>query len=560
MSEKELVSLAEELGEATSHYKDLLEEAKKTNPFYYYRPSTGDLTPEGRQLVSEFINERDLPAKLDGAIHAHASKADLVGVCGGNQSSKTTTGTINDLIKATGEMPLSLVGVAEHRISSKRYNRIRITCEDYTRGILNHNLPTIQRWVPREYLIDGKFERSWSDKRNTLTLIDPKTKEMRAEVEYMSNQADVKTFQGPPVDRLRYDEEPRRDIFEENLLRFVTSDKLDIELDMTPTNGITWVHDELFEENREPGSFLSGKTTEWFKLCSATNPKANLTVLREILKRIKDYETRKMRILGEWISLSGLIYGRYFKQRIHVIPPEKLGLAPGEYLGCNCKHVVEDAAVSAMNAGHDTGCRFYDWLVYSGIDAHEVKPSTFLWLGLNRDRLHVVDRCYQEAVTTKELKRDHAVQRRLYRYAFARCDPSADSDKTVFDHRNLYREISQGNDAIPCLSKAEKYSGSILSGVDILKQLLIPDHFETTNRPDLVILDRPENQLLISAMRTLQRDNATNEERNGIRDKILEGKHDHHACLRYIMQARLHWYQHEATTPEFKFPDMEAGF
>lgn len=560
MSTKELQNLAQELGEATVHCRTLLEEAKKANPFWFYQPSTGDLTPAGRDLARDYLKAEDIPEKMDGAVHVHASKADLVGACGGNQSGKTTTGTINDLIKACGVVPPSLEGIANHRISNKAYNRIRVTCEDYTRGILNHNLPTVKHWVPREYLIDGKFESSWSDKRNTLMLIDPKTKELRADIEYMSNQADVRTFQGPPIDRLRYDEEPRKDIFEENLLRFVTSDKIDIELDMTPTNGITWVYDDLFEENRASGSMMEGRTTEWFKLCSATNPKANLMVLREILKRIKDYDTRKMRILGEWISLSGLIYGRFFKQRLHVIQPEKLGLKSGEYLGCTCKHVVENPTVVALNADHFPGCPFLDWLIYSGLDPHEVKPSTFLFLALNRNGLHVVDRCWQDDATTKDIKRAHALQRRLYRYAFAKCDPSADSDKTVFDNRNLFKEISQGDEAIPCLSKAEKYAGSILSGVDLIKQLLMPDHIEKSNRPDLVIVDRPENQLLINAMRTLQRDNAQNEDRNGVRDKILEGKHDHHACLRYIMQARMFWYPHQQATPQFTFPDLEAAF
>jgi hypothetical protein len=83
--------------------------------------------------------------------------------------------------------------------------------------------------------------------------------------------------------------------------------------------------------------------------------------------------------------------------------------------------------------------------------------------------------------------------------------------------------------------------------VDIIRQMLIG---RDELHPRLMVIDRPENQELIHSFRTLQRDTFTNEDTRGPKDAIAEGKHDHHAALRYILQSPLRWYPLEA--PESK--------
>jgi hypothetical protein len=173
---------------------------KEMDPFWFYEPAGRTPTEEGSALLRKYLKAEDIPETFDSALDAHMSKAGIVGVLGGNQSSKSTTGCINDLIKTTGQMPESLKGLADHRLPKKEFNRARVVCADYTYGILNHNLPALKKWVPKQYLIDGKWEKSWSDKRNTLTLVDPKKRAPCGTIEFMSNQADVVTFQGPPLD------------------------------------------------------------------------------------------------------------------------------------------------------------------------------------------------------------------------------------------------------------------------------------------------------------------------------------------------------------------------
>lgn len=508
-----------------------------SDPFWFYQPTRNEVNDEQRHFLKEFLREPDIPVRLDSAVDVHACEANIIGVSGGNQSSKTTTCTIEDLIKACRVIPDALKGIyPESKLPRKKLNRIRIVCEDYQNGILKHNLPNLMRWTPRSYLIDGRWEKSWSAERMQLTLIHPEEKQVCATIELMTNNAEVGTFQGPPIDRVRYDEEPREDIFDENLLRFVTSDHLDIAFGMTPTNGLSWVYDRLWNKDD-----IDGKNSiRWFQLCSISNPKANLNTLREICKNIKRYDELKMRLLGEWISLSGLVYGTYFKRRIHVITPESLGIDKGTYLDCHCASAAYgDLSVSINDLPHAPACPFLSYVAFLGLDPHEVKATAAVIVAVDRDETVFVDRCYKGDKTLKGVKHDLNKILRNYRYGFGKCDPHADSDRTAFDNINAWKILTRGEDPIPNLKKADAYKGSILAGVDIIRQMLIGRDAE---HPRLQIIDRPENQELIHSFRTLQRDTFTNEDHRGPKDAIAEGKHDHHAALRYILQSHLNWY------------------
>lgn len=528
-----------------------LRQLKETEPFYFYQPTEGAITHERKAFLEQFLRPEDIPTRLDSAMDVHACEANIIGVSGGNQSSKTVSTTIEDLIKACRLIPPSLKGIyPESKLPTKKVNRLRVVCMDYTHGVLNHNLPAIRYWVPKDYLIDRRWEKSWSAEKMTLTLVHPVEKQICATIELMTNEADVGTFQGPPLDRVRFDEEPREKIFDENLIRFATSEKLDVAFGMTPTNGLSWVYDRLWNKDKDE---TGQNSIRWFQLCSISNPRANLKSLREICANIKSYDELKMRLLGEWISLSGLVYGAYFKRRIHVIPPSKLGLGDGEYMDCHCIGVRSDPRANPADAYHDPMCPYLLYVAYLGLDPHEVKATAAVVVCVDRDDRKFVDRCYLGDKNLREVKEDLHSMLRTYRYAFGKCDPHADSDRTAFDNINAWKILTHGDNAIPNLKKADSYKGSILAGVDIIRQMLKDETY--------YIVDRPENQILIQSMRTLQRDTYSNEDTRGPKDAIQEGKHDHHAAQRYIFQSRLGWYPHEqGTKEEFAFADLEAGY
>lgn len=512
------------LAEIDSLEKQLLEQAemvKNADPFWEYEPSTGEITPEAREFLSKYLKEEDIPPRLKGQLDVHLSTKSIVGASGGNQSGKTTTGCIEAIIKTTGQLPRSLENVyPKEKLPTRFPQHVRVVGEDYVNGILLNLIPTYRKWVPRDFLMHGTWEKSFSSEQSVLTL--GRHGELMGTIEFMSNKQDVGSFQGPPRHKMIYDEEPRRDIRQENLLRFTTADRLDELYCMTPTKGMTWVYQELFQlaQSGDPG-------VDWFQLPSVGNKKANLKVLTEIMNNITDYQTRKMRLLGEFISLSGLIYGKLFQRDVHVIPAFQITS---------------------------------EWLIFRGLDPHTAKPSVCVEVAVNREQQYVVVGAYQEAVDTEELKAELArrAREKKYRLAWTRCDKSANTTNKLLQDQNIFKLLQRGNNAIPALFTSEKYTGSIKAGVEVMKDLLKINPL--TEKPSLMFFDIPELQKLIASFQSLERESFVNEDEKGQKDAIKEGPHDHHAALRYVFQGMPRWMPPAVEAPELEPVSEMTGY
>ena len=496
-----------ELVEQAKKLEGIIAETKAADPFYWFEPSRGDVTEEGWRILRKYLKPEDLPSGvLDSQLDALCSLSPIKGVSGGNQSGKSTTGAIKAYITATGELPVSLEQIYPKDLMPKGPKAIRVVGVS-NKQLFNTVLPTYKYWCPKKYLKNGKWEDSFSSLHNTLTLTNGSF------IEFMTNEMDVDVFQGPPRDLVIYDEEPREDIHKENLMRFTTSDRIDFLFCWTPTHGITWAT-SLFTD----GIDGKGNEAKLFKLCSVSNPRANLEVLDAILSNLGDYNEIKMRLLGEFVSLSGLVYGRLFNDKIHVIEPFKLDK--------------------------------YNHFVVRGIDPHLVKPSAALELAVDREGNEYVIGCYLKDADTDQLKADLADRAKGYRLGWSIFDKSSDSTIKVFGDRNVFIEMTRGKNAVPGAFKSDKFTGSINAGVDEIKKLLKLG--EKTKKPKLFIFNIPENKPLIQAMKFLERDSYPNEDDKGKRDKIKEGKWDLHACLRYIHQRNVRWIPPEEKVPGYQ--------
>lgn len=515
------------------------ETAKESDPFWYFIPSNGEITAPRRAILEKYLKPDDIPQRLDSQFDIILSTANIIGASGGNQSGKSTSGAVKGYIKSTGEIPLSLEPYRDHPAiardiarAKRKVIRGRVVGVDFGQ-LSNTVLPAWQLWAPREYLKNGKWSDSFSSQHSTLSLYRKGV--LCATIEFKTNAQDVESFQGPPLDWLMYDEEPRHDIHKENLMRFTTAERLDIGMNWTPTNGISWAT-ELFDD--EVGG--KGETLALFKLCSITNERANMDVLSEILAEITEYEELKMRLLGEAVSLSGLIYGKLFDKEIHVIDPFY------EHLEGHGGKTKEEAQ--------------RDFLCLSGWDPHTNTPAAGVFVLIDREGNAYVDLCYFRSVDTQELKDDckKIRQERNYRMGWSVADVSANSTNIMFGGRNIFKEISRGENAIPGLRTSIKFEGSIRSGVDEIKKRLKLD--EVTKRPRLFIVNRPENKTLINSFKRLERDTYANEETKGPKDKIKEGKHHLHAALRYIFQFPINWYPEVHYAPEPTFYDETVSW
>lgn|SRR5574337_714924 len=502
-----------------------MEEVKGADPFWFFEPSTGVIDEDRKVFLRQFLKEEDVPLRLDSQVDAILSDAEIVGIFGGNQAGKSTTVAIRRYIKAIGELPNALKGVyPENRLRKdfSRCYRYRVVGVDF-KQMNNTLIPTFKKWAPRDYLKNGKWDESFSVQHQLLSLYKKGVSEPIASIEFMTNQQDAESFQGPPLDGVDYDEEPTEKIYKENMMRFVTAKKVDVTFGMTPTNGISWATN-LFDEENAP----AGKSIALYKLVSVTNKKANLEAVRVILEGIEDYQEKKMRLLGEVISLSGLVYGKLFDRHIHVIAP-----------------FFED-----MNAYHKK-----EYLCLCGLDPHTVTPTAMVFMLLDREENVYIDRCYSREATTDQLKEDYGkiVRDNGYRMGWSVADKSSDSSIIAFGGRNIFRELKSGKNAISALRTSEKYEGSIKAGVDDIKKRLKVN--PVSGKPTFFIVDRPENKDLIRSMRTLERDTYADEDKNGPKDRIKEGKHHHHSAMRFLFQYPLRWYPAVDNVPQPSYLD-----
>jgi hypothetical protein len=503
-----------------------MELLKEQDPFWFYEPSDGRVSDAGKQLLQELLLPEDIPQRFDCQLDVHRSRAKIRAAFGGNQVGKSTIAAIEAFIKLTGEVPLSMQPggldiegnpypkeweYPQEKLTKKWPVHIRVVGQDYVNGLLKNLIPAFRYWVPRDYLIDRSWQRSYSAEQKTLTLVRKGV--TLGTIEFMSNEQDVSSFQGPPRDMMIYDEQPREDIREENMLRFTTRGTLDELYTMTPTEGLTWTHEKILLQ-------ADGETIECYKLASVTNKRANIDNLRLSLKSL-DYSTIKMRLLGEFVSLSGLVYGNLYNPKIHDIKPFDYH--------CNC---------NSQTAIHAPTCPWMRFYGIRGMDSHLVTPTHMVQFVLDREGNKYVVGCYGREADTDLVKADLADLSKGIRQGWTVVDKSTDSDIEAFGGKNIFKEFKKPPFQIPALRKSQKFDGSIRAGVDEIKKDLKVS--PATGKPKLFFFDIPETKSLRMSMKTMEKDSFSNPDK-GPKDKILEGKHHYHAAMRYPYQFPMNW-------------------
>jgi phage terminase large subunit-like protein len=540
MSRAEMIEEREKLRKLYEETKSVVESVIKSNPFWYYQPITGEIDISRREFLHRWLKPDDIPQKLDGSLNFHLSSKKIRLASGGNQSSKSYSAVIEAIIKATGKLPYCFdetkPSYYKYKLPERRWKRtrpqhVRVVGFDWENDVVKNLLPKFRELAPKEYLLDGDWSKSWVAGESTLYFKE--RGQLLGTIEFMSNKQDLASFGGPARDLVVFDEEPFHEVYKENLMRMVTAEDFDVILSMTPVNGISWVYEEIYSK------FLAGDDTiDYFQFVSVANPYSSVASLNEIMKGIGSYEEKKMRLLGEFISLSGLVYSGLFKRDLHVIAPFETG--------CNC----------GGSSSHKDGCPNLEYLGFLGVDPHMVKDSCMALCFMDREGNFYVDTCYKKDSDIKQMRDDVKELLKGKRMSFSVFDPSSDSSITAFSGLNIFKLCTQNPNPFFRARKGDKYQGSIAAGVQVIKDLLKVTG--SLNKPRFFIMDRPENQLLIKSMKTMQRDTYVNEDIRGQKDKIQEGMHDHHACVRYILQNKIRWYPLVENNPQPQIPDWEA--
>lgn len=119
-------------------------------------------------------------------------------------------------------------------------------------------------------------------------------------------------FQGTSQDYIWFDEEPPKDIYDECRMR-VMDRQGDIWGTMTPLMGLTWVHDEIYMNQRNDPE-------TWYITMSWQDNPFLPEAERQLLERVLPESERQSRQYGLFTSSSGLVYSE-FDENVHVIEP-----------------------------------------------------------------------------------------------------------------------------------------------------------------------------------------------------------------------------------------------
>ena len=299
-----------------------------------------------------------------------------------------------------------------------------------------------------------------------------------------SYESGWKKFQSAAVDIASLDEEPPEEIYKEIRMRTLRTSG-HIQLSMTPLEGLTWTYDMLYDD---PKHTVKVYTVSLFD---------NYTLKEEdIARTISSYseQEKEARVYGRFTQRGGLIYPA-FKRGTHVVAPFDLGK---------------------------------NYVVFRGIDPHITTPTAVIYLAVGKlgDQYVIGEQFLDGSIP--EIAGEIKKFSKPYRMGWSVMDSAAQTEIRIFD-RDIYSSFLQAG--ISSLL-APKGPGSIGKGISDIRERLKPS--PVTGRPVLRFFDTAKT--LIKSMQTLTREQYRDESKQGKKDKVAEGKHHHHAALRYIYQ------------------------
>ena len=288
-----------------------------------------ELSDKQQEEVTELLERLGTLAKENPLRHWYphekqkeflASRAKFKWMLGGNQSGKTTVCTIDDLIQAVDEEALP-----EHLKQYKYHHgpfKWRVVGPDFdiVEMVVMEKMAAL---VPPYQLQGNSWDKAYDAKHRVLRFKNGST------CQFKTYQQEAWTHGGATLDRVRFDEEPPRDIFNENKIR-VMARRGDLLIAMTPVQGLTWMHEDFYE----PYSFGRLENAFVQEVDMEDNPHLNQEAREETLRGYSKEEREAPRT-GRFVHFLGRVYGEFNSECISpedAIPigyPVYVGIDPG---------------------------------------------------------------------------------------------------------------------------------------------------------------------------------------------------------------------------------------
>jgi hypothetical protein len=353
---------------------DLQQEDRKQNQILFYRP------------VSERVQR------------FHDSQAKVLAAGGGNRSAKTTSMLVEMTMCSTGVFPYSQSHLIEQKFRGPIH--CRLVVESLTATLEPVIIPKLQwwkwsgadrpggarghwGWIPKNCLIDGQWERSWSSKNRMLRLLcrDPHDRDRivgESTWQFMSKDQDPTDFASGEFHIVGNDEPPTLAQWKENQAR-VMSVNGRLLLAMTwpddPSINVDWLYNEVYE----PARSGQDPDIEWLELWTTDNQQIDQGAVA-IQAAKWSTEITNVRIFGKPIRFSNRIHPEFsdhtktwcFKCEKSVIP------VTGEFKNapvcpnCQSENLAEFNHVEEFSSSSV-------WPTVFLLDPHPRKPHMYLW-------------------------------------------------------------------------------------------------------------------------------------------------------------------------------------
>lgn len=332
-----------------------------------------------------------------------------------SNSSKTESVLTFIAACATGIFPESMKHTARKWFRGPI--NVRVVCESLTTVLYPVMLPKLQwwkwtgvdepggerghwGWIPPYCLKDRQWDKAWTEKLRTLTVIcrdpdDPNIVRGESTIQFTSFDQDPSDFASGDFHLVMHDEPPPLAIWRENearTMRVAGRMLLSMTWPDDPAIPVDWIFDEVYE----PGITEHGGQVEWVNLYTTDNPHLNQDAVAMQAAKWSE-EMRSVRIYGKPIRFSNRIHPLFTDQTQHWCfscgkvtiaqdNPTRAGLA--DLWTCT---LCGGNAVTEFNHVEEFEPAAY-WPTVWVVDPHPRKPHMGLWVQIDpSDDWWVVD-------------------------------------------------------------------------------------------------------------------------------------------------------------------------
>ncbi len=337
----------------------------------------------------------------DKAMEIHRCESRIVGIGGGNGSGKTETAFVEMIMLATGIIPDSLSGVAAVRNKMRGPVKCRVICESLTTVLHPIMLPKLKYWewsgisvpggdkghygwVPRDCLLGGSWEKSWSEKLRMLTLHyrnpdNPSEIQGTSTIQFMSKDQDPSDFASGDFHLVMFDEPSTYAIWRENEARTMRVNGR-LMLAMTwpddPAIAVDWIFTEIYDK-AQPGPNKK-KGVDWFNIWTTENKNLDQGAVAAQAESWSD-AVRDVRIYGKPIRFSNRIHALFTPNSDWWCFPCGRVISPMDgKCTCGSQDILAFTHVQPFEARPA-------WPTVWVLDPHPRKPHCFAWIQISPD-------------------------------------------------------------------------------------------------------------------------------------------------------------------------------